>query len=80
MSTAHPFGQTPGLLTSPSPIGLRLLPALRYGDVAAAVDWLCRVFGMERQDVVIGADGSPIHAQLRSGNDFVLLMPPPRAE
>ena len=29
-----------------------LIPCLRYRDVPAALDWLCRVFDFERQNVV----------------------------
>ena len=44
-----------------------IIPALRYRDAAAAVDWLCRAFGFERHLVVPGEDGTIVHAQLTLG-------------
>ena len=35
----------------------RVFPYLAYEDAAAAVDWLCRVFGFERVDVQVIPDG-----------------------
>ena len=32
--------------------GRTIVPTLRYRDVAAAIDWLCRAFGFERHLVV----------------------------
>ena len=31
-----------------------VIPALRYRDGAAAIDWLCRAFGFERHLLVPG--------------------------
>jgi uncharacterized glyoxalase superfamily protein PhnB len=50
-----------------------VIPCLRYRDAPAAIDWLCRVFGFERQLVVPGSDGSIAHAQLRFGNGMIML-------
>jgi uncharacterized glyoxalase superfamily protein PhnB len=55
--------------------GSRLVPSLRYRDVAAAIDWLCRAFGFEERQVVAEADGTIRHAQLSLGNDLILLLP-----
>ncbi len=44
-----------------------IIPALRYRDAAAAVDWLCDAFGFERHLVVPGANGQVVHAQLTLG-------------
>ena len=55
--------------------GSRLLPALRYRNVAAAVDWLCGAFGFERHDIVTAVDGTILHARLMFGNDMILLLP-----
>jgi uncharacterized glyoxalase superfamily protein PhnB len=58
-----------------NPTGSRLVPALRYRDVAGAVDWLCGAFGFERQDIVTAVDGTILHARLTFGNDMILLLP-----
>ena len=50
-----------------------VIPCLRYRDAPAAIDWLCRVFGFERQLVVPESDGSIAHAQLRFGNGMIML-------
>ena len=34
-----------------------MIPALRYDDAAAAVEWLCRAFGFKKHLVVPGEDG-----------------------
>jgi uncharacterized glyoxalase superfamily protein PhnB len=50
-----------------------VIPALRYRDGMAAVDWLCRAFGFEKHLVVPGEDGSLAHAQLVFGNGMIML-------
>jgi uncharacterized glyoxalase superfamily protein PhnB len=50
-----------------------IVPALRYRDGAAAVDWLARAFGFEKQMVVPGPEGSIAHAQLKLGPGVVML-------
>lgn len=49
------------------------IPCLRYRDAPAAIDWLCRVFGFERQLVVPDADGGIAHAQLKLGGGMIML-------
>jgi uncharacterized glyoxalase superfamily protein PhnB len=51
----------------PADDSAKIIPALRYRDAAAAVDWLCRAFGFERHLVVEGEDGGVQHAQLSFG-------------
>ena len=58
-----------------NPIGSRLVPALRYHNVAAAVEWLCGAFGFERHDIVTAVDGTILHARLMFGSDMILLLP-----
>ncbi len=41
-----------------------LYPSARYADAHAAIDWLCRAFGFEKQVVYDGSDGTVAHAQL----------------
>ncbi|WAE60711.1 VOC family protein [Stutzerimonas sp. R40042] len=52
-----------------------LIPCLRYRDVAAAIDWLCRAFGFEcrrlYKDELIGIT----HAQLAFGNGMLMVAP-----
>ena len=50
-----------------------IIPALRYRDGAAAIDWLCRAFGFERHLVVPGENGKIAHAQLSFGNGMIML-------
>jgi uncharacterized glyoxalase superfamily protein PhnB len=51
----------------------RVIPCLRYRDAPAAIDWLCRVFGFERQLVVPNPDGTIAHSQLRLGGGMIML-------
>jgi uncharacterized glyoxalase superfamily protein PhnB len=55
--------------------GLRLAPALRYRNVAAAVDWLCAAFGFEKHAVIAGTNGDVVYAELAFGNAVVMLGP-----
>jgi uncharacterized glyoxalase superfamily protein PhnB len=50
-----------------------VIPALRYADAAAAIDWLVKVFGFERRLVVEGEQGAIVHAQLRLGGGMVMV-------
>ena len=54
-----------------------IIPALRYRDPAAAVEFLCQAFGFEKHLVVSG-EGGVVHAQLTFGpqkNGMVMLGP-----
>jgi len=42
--------------------GSSVIPALRYRNAAAAIDWLCRNFGFEKHMVVPGEGGHIAHA------------------
>ena len=50
-----------------------VIPCLRYRDAPAAINWLCRVFGFERQLVVPNPDGTIAHSQLRLGGGMIML-------
>lgn len=50
-----------------------LIPCIRYRDAPAAIDWLCRNFGFEKQLVVPGAPGQIVHAQLVLGSGMLML-------
>jgi uncharacterized glyoxalase superfamily protein PhnB len=51
----------------------RIFPALRYLDAPAAIRWLCDALGFEEQFVVPGDDGTIVHAQLRFGDNCIML-------
>jgi uncharacterized glyoxalase superfamily protein PhnB len=53
--------------------GSTIIPALRYKDAPAAIDWLCRAFGFEKHAVYPSPDGTIAHAQLSFGNGMVML-------
>ena len=50
-----------------------VIPCLRYRHAPAAIEWLCRAFGLEKQLVVPGPDGTVAHAQLSFGNGMIML-------
>jgi len=50
-----------------------VIPCLRYRNAPAAIEWLCRVFGFEKQLVVPNEDGTIAHAQLSFGNGMIML-------
>ncbi len=50
-----------------------VIPCIRYRDEPAAIEWLCQVFGFERQLVVPNEDGTIAHAQLSFGNGMIML-------
>jgi uncharacterized glyoxalase superfamily protein PhnB len=49
--------------------------AVRYRDAAAAVDWLCKAFGFEKQTVVTSDAGAVEYAQLTCGRTMLMLAP-----
>jgi uncharacterized glyoxalase superfamily protein PhnB len=48
-------------------------PILIYDDAHAAIDFLSRAFGYERHNVFENDDGKVMHAELKSGSDFIML-------
>lgn len=50
-----------------------IMPALRYRDAHAAMEWLCSVLGCRRHVVYDGPDGSVAHAELALGNGMIML-------
>jgi uncharacterized glyoxalase superfamily protein PhnB len=50
-----------------------IVPALRYRNAPAAIDWLCRVFGFSRHLVVPGEEGTIAHAQLTYVNGMIMM-------
>jgi uncharacterized glyoxalase superfamily protein PhnB len=52
---------------------VNVIPCLRYRNAPAAIEWLCRTFGFEKQLVVPNPDGTIAHAQLSFGNGMIML-------
>ena len=51
-----------------------IIPSLRYRDALAAIDWLIKAFGFEKQAVYLGPDNTTVmHAQLTFGNGMIML-------
>ena len=50
-----------------------IIPALRYRNAPAAIDWLCQVFGFARHAVYDGPDGTIGHAELTLGGGMIML-------
>ena len=50
-----------------------IFPALRYKDAPAAIDWLGKAFGFEKQFVVPGENNTVAHAQLRLGAGMIMM-------
>ena len=50
-----------------------VIPALRYRNAPAAIDWLCQVIGFERHAVYEGENGTIAHAELTLGNGMIML-------
>jgi uncharacterized glyoxalase superfamily protein PhnB len=48
---------------------------MRYRDVAAAADWLCRAFGFEKQTVLTDDAGAILYGQLTFGRALIMLAP-----
>ena len=50
-----------------------VIPAMRYRDANAAIEWLCKAFGFEKHLVVPGENGTVAHAHLAFGNGMIML-------
>jgi uncharacterized glyoxalase superfamily protein PhnB len=51
----------------------KFFPALRYQDAPAAIEWLVKAFGMEKQMVIPGPDGTIAHSQLKLGEGVIMV-------
>ena len=49
-----------------------MYPILGYLDLAAAIDWLCRVFSFEPLEIVQNEDGAYVHVELRLGDGVIM--------
>ncbi len=50
-----------------------VIPALRYLNAPAAIDWLCNVIGFTRHAVYEGENGTIGHAELTLGGGMIML-------
>jgi len=50
-----------------------VIPALRYRDALAMIDWLERAFGFSKQAVYMAGKTTVAHAQMTFGNGMVML-------
>ena len=52
---------------------ISIIPALQYDDAKAAIEFLCKAFGFEKNAVYEGDGGSVEHAQLTLDNGMIML-------
>jgi uncharacterized glyoxalase superfamily protein PhnB len=50
-----------------------IFPCFRYADAPAAIEWLNKVFGFEKQFLVPGENHTVAHAQLRLGAGMIMM-------
>lgn len=50
-----------------------IVPAVRYQDAPAAIEWLSKAFGLEATFVVPGPNNTIAHSQLVYGNGMVMV-------
>jgi uncharacterized glyoxalase superfamily protein PhnB len=50
-----------------------IMPALRYRNAPAAIEWLCNVLGFARHAVYPGPDNTIGHAELTLGGGMIML-------
>jgi uncharacterized glyoxalase superfamily protein PhnB len=50
-----------------------IFPVLKYAHAHSAIDFLERAFGFERHAVYDGENGGVAHAELRFGDEYVML-------
>lgn len=56
-----------------TPKTINVIPAIRYRDAPAAIEWLCRAFGFAEHLIVPGGAGTIAHAQLTYQNGMLML-------
>src|SRR5689334_17442258 len=54
-------------------IRVTVIPTMRYRDAPAAIEWLCKVLGFEKQAVFSNDDGTIGHAQLTLDSGMIML-------
>ncbi|MBC7454150.1 MAG: VOC family protein [Massilia sp.] len=58
---------------TPANTRVNIISCLRYRDAPAAIDWLGRAFGFEKQAVYPDDNNGIAHAQLTFGNGMIML-------
>jgi len=61
------------MMTASTQTKSTIMPALRYADAPAAIEWLCNVLGFELHAVYPGADGTIAHAELNLHGGMIML-------
>jgi PhnB protein len=62
------------MAVQPIPPGPRVIPYLLYEDVAAALEWLERAFGLEEVDErFTDAEGRVTHASMKLGDGIIMM-------
>jgi uncharacterized glyoxalase superfamily protein PhnB len=56
------------------PTGSTAIPCVRYRNAHAAIDWLIRAFGFQKNAVYTGPDNAVIHAQLTLGEGGMIML------
>lgn len=51
----------------------KIIPTMRYHDAPAAIEFLVRAFGFEKHLVVPDEQGGVAHAELKIGDDMIML-------
>jgi uncharacterized glyoxalase superfamily protein PhnB len=57
----------------PEPTRSSVIPGMHYRDAAAAIEWLCHVFGFEKHFVAAGEGNTILHAELTLGGGMIML-------
>jgi len=50
-----------------------VVPVLRYRDLPAAIGWLCKAFGFEKQRIIVDRNGAISFAQLIYGSSLIMV-------
>lgn len=62
------------LIPMTTPTGSTAIPCVRYRDAYAAIDWLVRAFGFQKNAVYPGPDNTVAHAQLTLGGGGMIML------
>lgn len=60
-------------MSDPEEITSNIYPSLSYDDPRAAIEWLCRAFGLTKRLVVSQPDGTVVHSELSLGPGVVMV-------
>ncbi|HMG16089.1 MAG TPA: VOC family protein [Saprospiraceae bacterium] len=51
-----------------------IIPCLSYKDAPAAIEWLCKAFGFEKQLIVPGENDTIAHSELSLGGNLMIMV------